>query len=207
MIWYKVIIALILAYLIGSFQTSVWVCRTFKHINIREHGSGNPGATNVMRVCGLKLGFLVLFLDALKGAVSVLMVRYGFDCDNVAIQLLSGAACVLGHNYPYYMDFKGGKGVAATLGIALAINWKVFLIAGFPALFALLVTRIMSTASLTFGILLFVAFIAFYASSGNVIWIALTAAFYPVMMTYRHKENIRRLINHEEKPLWEWKKK
>ena len=205
--WYKVIIAVLLSYVIGSFQSSYWICKIFKHIDIREHGSGNPGATNVMRVCGVKFGMLVLFLDALKGAICVLLVRYGFGCGNVAIQLLAGLACIMGHNYPFYMGFKGGKGVASTLGIILAINWKVFLFAGVPALIVLLVGRIMSPASLTFGALLFVGFLIFNLSSGNLIWILLVAAVYPAMMFYRHKDNIKRLIRKEEKPLWEWKKK
>ncbi|MBQ2500290.1 MAG: glycerol-3-phosphate 1-O-acyltransferase PlsY [Clostridia bacterium] len=207
MIWYKVILALVLSYLIGSFQSSYWMCKIFKHIDIREHGSGNPGATNVMRVCGFKFGFFVLFLDALKGALAVLLVKYGFHCDNVAIQLLSGLACILGHNFPFYLGFKGGKGVASTLGIMLVINWKVFLLAGVPALIALLSTRIMSIASLTFGTMIVIAVAVFYFSSGNFVAILIAAACYPLMMFYRHRQNIKRLVNKEEKPLWEWKKK
>ncbi len=207
MIWYKVILALVLSYLIGSFQSSYWMCKIFKHIDIREHGSGNPGATNVMRVCGFKFGLLVLFMDAVKGALAVLMVKYGFHCDDVAIQLLAGLASVLGHNFPFYLGFKGGKGVAATLGIVLVINWKVFLLAGVPALIALLSTRIMSIASLNFGTMIVIAFAVFYFSSGNLMFILLAAVCYPLMMFYRHRQNIRRLINKEEKPLWEWKKK
>lgn len=204
--WYKILIALVLSYFVGSFQSSYWFCRIFKKIDIREHGSGNPGATNVMRVCGFRFGMLVLAVDALKGALCVLLVKYGLGCDNVAILLLTGVACILGHNYPFYLKFKGGKGVASTLGIILVINWKVFLFAGIPALIVLLVGRIMSPASLTFGTLLFVGFLIFYLSSGNLIWILLVAAIYPAMMFYRHKDNIKRLMKKEEKPLWEWKK-
>ena len=129
----KIIIALFLAYLMGSIPTAVWVGKAFHGIDVREHGSGNAGFTNTVRVLGWKAGLPVFFIDVLKGYLAVSLVRLGgsYVPGSIAFinfQLLLGAAAVLGHIFPIYVGFKGGKGVATLLGLLLAIQPQVTLI-------------------------------------------------------------------------------
>ncbi len=198
----KVFLALALSYLIGSFQPSYIFGKLIKKVDIRDYGSGNPGATNAIRVFGVKFGMMCLLIDALKGAIAVLIVKYAFGPDDIALQLIAGIAAIFGHNYPFYMGFKGGKGVAATLGIILMIDWRVFVCAGTPAILTLLITRIMSISSLLFQLLTLVFFIFFNITNNHLISIAVTAALYPLISFWRHRQNISRLIAGEEPKLW-----
>src|SRR5512133_215954 len=115
---YLLIILLILAaYLLGSIATAVWVGRIFFGIDVREHGSGNAGATNTMRVLGVKAGIPVIIIDILKGWLAVQLVHfaslYNEGTDGwISLQLILGAAAVIGHIYPIFAGFRGGKGVA-----------------------------------------------------------------------------------------------
>ncbi len=198
----KVILALALSYLIGSFQPSYIFGKLIKKVDIRDYGSGNPGATNAIRVFGVKFGMMCLIIDALKGALAVLIVKFLFGPEWIQLQLAAGIAAIFGHNYPFYMGFKGGKGVAATLGIILMVDWRVFVLAGTPAILILLITRIMSVASLTFQFLTLVFFIFFNITNDSLISIAVTAALYPLISFWRHRQNISRLIAGEEPKLW-----
>lgn len=198
----KVLLALGLSYLIGSFQPSYIFGKLIKKVDIRDYGSGNPGATNAIRVFGFKFGMTCLLIDALKGAIAVLIVKLLFADDIIWLQLAAGIAAIFGHNYPFYMGFKGGKGVAASLGIILMVDWRIFLLAGIPAILVLLITRIMSIASLTFQFLALVFFIFFNITNDSLISIAVTAAFYPLISFWRHRKNISRLIAGEEPKLW-----
>lgn len=202
MVWYQILISIALAYLLGSFQTSYIFGKLVKKVDIRNYGSGNPGATNAIRVFGAKFGMVVLVIDALKGALSILIPRLLFGPMDVAIELLVGIFAIVGHNYPFYMGFKGGKGVAASIGIILAVDWRAFLIAGIPALLLLLITRIMSVASLSFEFLSFLSFFIIYFTDKNLFWIVVTAALYPLMSFYRHRKNIINLLEGKEKRLW-----
>ena len=196
------LIAIAISYLIGCFQTSYIFGKVFKKIDIRDYGSGNPGATNAIRVFGFKQGMLCLLLDAFKGALAIIIVKALFGSETLALQLLSGIFVIIGHNHPFYMGFKGGKGVAATLGIILAIDWRVFLLAGLPALIVLLFTRIMSLASLSFEVISFVLLVVFNMQSDKLIPITLLALLYPAISFWRHRKNLSRLIAGEEPRLW-----
>lgn len=202
MVWYQVLISVAIAYLLGSFQTSYIIGKLIKKVDIRDYGSGNPGATNAIRVFGTKFGMLVLIIDALKGALSIVVPKFLFGGTDIAAELLIGIFTIIGHNYPFYMGFKGGKGVAASIGIILMIDWRAFVFAGIPALVILLVTRTMSVASLSFEFLSFIAFFVIYFTDKSLFWIVITAAFYPLMSFYRHRKNIINLIEGNEKKLW-----
>ncbi len=123
------IIAIILAYLIGSVPAAIWVSKWFFGVDVRDHGSKNAGATNTFRVIGKRAGFPVLFFDILKGWASVKGFSYLFSAYEIGtnqfvnLQLAIGMAAVFGHVFPIYERFKGGKGVATLLGIILAINF------------------------------------------------------------------------------------
>lgn len=204
----KIIAALLCSYLLGSFQPSYLLGKAIKHVDIRDYGSGNSGATNAIRVFGAKFGFTCLAIDAGKGALAIGLVKIFLGPSvlgpslSTLLQLICGICVILGHNYPFYMNFRGGKGIAASLGIILVINWKVFLVAGIPSIAILLIFRIMSVASLSFEFLSFVMFAIFYFPYPNYIWITLAAAVYPVLAFYRHRNNLSRLVAGKEPRLW-----
>ena len=132
------ILITILAYLLGSIPTSIWISRSFFNIDIRDYGSGNAGATNTFRVLGIKAGIVVFVVDILKGFLAVNLIYltdfYIPDSgDYINIQLLLGIAAMLGHIFPIYAGFRGGKGVATLFGVICAISfilhlsWQEFL--------------------------------------------------------------------------------
>src|SRR5574343_1108513 len=117
-----------ISYLIGTMPTALWVGKAFFGIDIREHGSGNSGATNTFRVLGKKAGTAVLLIDVIKGLTAASLVRYldFFEIDTVRfvnLQLLFGLSSVLGHIFPIYAKFKGGKGIATLLGMVIGIHY------------------------------------------------------------------------------------
>lgn len=136
------VICLLIGYLFGLFQTSYFLGK-MHHMDIREHGSGNAGTTNALRTMGKKAAAITLLCDCLKCVLAVWVIRLVFGKthpDMMSLLVLYGAAgCVLGHNFPITMGFKGGKGIAASVGMVLAFDWKLFLIAAviFFALFFL----------------------------------------------------------------------
>ena len=154
MIWQKIVCVLI-GYVFGLFQTG-FIIGKMKHIDIRDYGSGNSGTTNAMRTLGKKDGFITFFGDALK-AVFAMMLTYFLFRNGVCkdhmfiIALYTGIGAILGHNFPFYMNFKGGKGIAASAGLIFALaffDWK-FLALGFCTFFiALIITKYVSFSSL-----------------------------------------------------------
>lgn len=117
----EIVISGIVGYLLGCFQTSIFIGKIFKGIDIREHGSQNAGASNTTVVLGLSYGLLTTFFDILKAVVAVLVVRWLFPGD-VLFQVLAGTATVVGHIFPVFFRFRGGKGVASLIGMTLALN-------------------------------------------------------------------------------------
>ncbi|RMG78149.1 MAG: glycerol-3-phosphate 1-O-acyltransferase, partial [Bacteroidetes bacterium] len=127
------IIAIVIAYLMGSIPTAVWIGKIFYGIDVREYGSGNAGATNTFRVLGKKAGIPVLIIDILKGFFAVkLSYLFGGDILShnqlINFQLTLGLAALLGHIFPIYVGFRGGKGIATLLGIMIAIHYQAALI-------------------------------------------------------------------------------
>ena len=121
-------VGIIISYLIGSMPTALWVGKAFYGLDIREHGSGNSGATNTFRVLGKKAGSAVLIIDIIKGLTAASLVRYLPFVDPgtikfVNLQLLFGLSSVLGHIFPIYCNFKGGKGIATLVGMVLGIHY------------------------------------------------------------------------------------
>ncbi len=143
----------ILSYLLGSLPSSVWISKAYHGIDIREFGSGNAGATNTFRVLGNKIGIIVLTLDVLKGvtAASLVMflgsISHGTD-RYINIQLLFGLCAVLGHLFPVYVKFKGGKGIATLLGMAIGIDYALALACIALFIIVLILTRYVSLSSI-----------------------------------------------------------
>jgi glycerol-3-phosphate acyltransferase PlsY len=162
-------------------------------IDIREHGSGNAGTTNAIRVFGFKAGAFVFLCDFLKGVAAYAACYFLFSKNNV-LALYGGIGAVLGHNFPFYMHFKGGKGVATTLGLILFFDWRVSLISYGAMLLIIGVSRYISLASLFVAILIPALTLVF---GHNLETISLTLVI--CLMTYfQHRSNIKRLITGAE---------
>jgi glycerol-3-phosphate acyltransferase PlsY len=190
MIFYFTLIA---AYLIGAIPTGVVLTRLFGGTDIRNSGSGNIGATNVYRVAGKKLGVLTLLGDALKGAVPVLIAMKLLGLGDAQVGAVAAAAFI-GHCYPVYLRFKGGKGVATALGIFLVLSPLAVL--GAFIIFALLLWkwRYVSLGSITAAAAIP---LLVYLNSGSLSLIA-TTLFISLVVIVRHHQNIQRLLNGSE---------
>lgn len=195
------ILALIFAYLIGSIPTSVWLGKYYHGIDIREHGSGNAGATNTFRIFGKKLGITVLIVDVLKGwiAVKLFYVLYesGQSVDelfNLKIRL--GICALLGHVFPIYVGFKGGKGVATLLGIILAINHEAALMSIGVFLITLVISGYVSLSSIIAGV--FFPVVVMVISKTSQPDMVVFALMITIAVVITHQKNIERLLSKKE---------
>ena len=198
------ILFLILAYLTGSFPSAVWVGRTFYNKDVREYGSGNAGATNTFRVLGKGAGIPVLMMDIFKGWLSVNFILFVSESTTLSdsaafeLQLAFGIAAVIGHLFPIYTGFRGGKGIATLLGLLIGLNpiaaissivvfVIVFLISKYVSLGSIL-------ASVAFPVVVFIFLDAKDVNSS----LELFSVFVPILTLITHQKNIERLIRGEE---------
>lgn len=188
-----------LSYLIGSVPTGYWAGRVFKGLDLREHGSKNIGATNAWRVMGAQWGVMVLLIDVLKGLLPVvwlapLLAGPSFPLSLEGAKVVAGLGAIMGHNWTFFLGFKGGKGVATTAGVFLGISWQVMLI--ILAIFALVVgiSRYISLGSITCALLLPV-FMYLFHGMGVYFFLSVTAC---LGMLYKHRSNIERLKKRQE---------
>jgi len=195
------ILLILLAYLIGSIPTAVWVSRIFFGIDIRDYGSGNSGATNTYRVLGAKWGTLVMIIDMLKAIVAVklaFLLPYSFESDLylVNMQLGLGLAAVIGHIFPIWADFRGGKGVATLFGMVLGIQPNVALCCVGVFILVLYVTRWVSLSSILAS-LAFPIFILVIFNEPEKLYrvFAITVA---LLVLLTHQKNIGRLLKGSE---------
>lgn len=199
------IISILIGYAFGLFQTG-YIYGMLNHVDIRKHGSGNAGTTNALRTLGWKAGVITFIGDCLKCVVAVLAVRLIFaQHDNV--QLLAGYAglgVVLGHNYPFYLKFKGGKGIAATAGLVLSVNPIMFLTVAIVFIAIVWFTQYVSLGSLVI-MLMFVAEVIIYGQMGGLHLATpelyefyVIVVFLAAMAFYRHRANIKRLLTGTE---------
>jgi glycerol-3-phosphate acyltransferase PlsY len=191
----------IVAYLLGSVSSSVWIGRIFYNIDVRQKGSGNAGATNTIRVLGLKAGIIVLLIDAFKAWAAVKLAPFfavpGISADAmINYGIILGVLAVVGHVFPLYTGFKGGKGVASLVGMIIALLPYAFLaiLAWFVLVF--IIFRFVSLASITSAILFpFLVIFIFKETSVSLMVLAtLIAIFVPLT----HHKNIKRLMKGEE---------
>ena len=152
----KYILVVIVAYLLGSISFSVIISKKLAGFDVREKGSGNAGSTNVLRTVGKKGAILTLICDCLKGVIAVLIAyivsKTAQNTDGALLVQLAGLAVVLGHTFPIFFNFKGGKGVATSLGVLLIINWQIGLICLVFALLLMALTRFVSLGSIAAAI-------------------------------------------------------
>jgi glycerol-3-phosphate acyltransferase PlsY len=192
---------IILAYLIGSIPTAVWVSKTFFNIDIREYGSGNAGATNTFRVLGSKWGSFVMLVDVLKGVLAtslyILLPYYLFnEWDRTNFMIGLGLASVLGHIFPIWANFRGGKGVATLLGMAVAIQPLVALCCVGVFLIVLYLTRFVSLSSILAGVS-FMIFILFIFNEKETLY-RVFAVLVALMVVLTHQKNIGRILKGTE---------
>jgi len=194
------IFGLLLAYLIGSFPSAVWLGRTFYGIDVREYGSGNAGATNTFRVLGKKAGIPVLIMDVLKGFIAVKLAYFigAYDPakpEFIDFELALGVCALFGHIFPVYVGFRGGKGVATMLGILLAVHWQAAMICAGIFLLTLLFSGYVSLSSMMSGIFFPIIIMVFYSTNSSINIFSLAVA---ILVLVTHQRNIERLIGREE---------
>ena len=195
----------LVAYLIGSINFAIIFSKKFAGFDVREKGSKNAGSTNVLRTVGKKAAALTLICDILKGVVAVLIAMLAAniwqDSDAEVLKYLAGLMAIIGHTFPVYYGFKGGKGVATSLGILLMSNWQIGLICLVFALVLVILTRMVSLGSCMAAILLPVLtlFINEHytvlteGKSGNVYFIY--SVIMAIIVLYNHRSNIKRILN------------
>jgi len=197
----KELLLIVLAYLIGSIPTSVWVSKKFFGIDIRDYGSGNAGATNTYRVLGSKWGTFVMVIDMLKGVVATsLYILIPFyltsELHRTNLMIGLGLAAVLGHIFPIWANFKGGKGVATLFGMIVAIQPIVAVCCVGVFLLVLYLTRFVSLSSILSGIA-FAVFILFIFNDDVALY-RIFSILVALMVILTHQKNINRLLNGTE---------
>lgn len=202
------IIIAIIAYAIGSINFSVIISRKLAGFDVREKGSGNAGSTNVLRAVGAKAALITLICDILKGIVAVLIaVLVGNMLENVDKALLvqiAGILVVIGHTFPIFFEFRGGKGVATALGVLLITNWRIGLICLLFALVIIAITRMVSMGAIGAAIL-FPVLTLFISDNFIVVATGLKYFIYSlivaVIVIFNHRENVKRIMNGTENKL------
>lgn len=188
------VIFIVLAYLLGSIPFALIIGKVGYNIDIREHGSGNLGATNAFRILGIKAGIIVTLADILKGTLAtVLPLIAGYFYDIEVSRLIVGIFAVLGHTYPIFAKFKGGKAVATSGGVILGLNPVLFLIMLLTFFITLYLSKYVSLASMLTGVISTI--ISFFFGDYLLFGLILILTIFVI---YRHKENIKRIINKTE---------
>lgn len=205
------IIALLIAYLIGSIPAAVWIGKWFYGVDVREHGSGNSGATNTFRVLGKKAGIPVLLIDIFKGCAAVLIAVFVTEApvgsqDFVNIQIVLGVAAVVGHIFPVFAAFRGGKGIATLFGVILAVHPYACLVAAGVFLVVFLATHYVSLGSISAGIA-FPFIIIFFFGHDIVPSMVVFSCLVAILILITHQKNIERLLRREESKIFLLKKK
>ena len=209
--WLLCVAAVISAYLLGSINFAVIFANAFLKKDVRKLGSGNAGTTNVMRTAGFLPGALTFVCDVLKGFaacyIGKMLFCYALNTGGVKWAYpaygvyLCGVACMLGHVFPIYFQFKGGKGAATSVGI-YAVCCPMAIILGLCAFaLVLLTTKIVSLGSLAAALTVVVLSIVFFAGDGNIFVVAALSIAMGIIVFAKHKDNIKRLIRGEEKKL------
>ena len=198
------ILFLTFAYLIGAFPSAVWLGRTFYNTDVREYGSGNAGATNTFRTLGAKAGVPVLLMDVIKGWIAVYLVYFVTDNQLFSdekffeIKLVLGIAAVIGHLFPGYTGFRGGKGIATMLGFMLGVYWQAALLSALVFVITFLISKYVSLSSIIASLAFpFIVIVILGINNTNTSLI-IFSIFVPILSLITHQKNIERLIRREE---------
>lgn len=206
----QIIFSCLMAYLIGSIPAAVWIGKKFHKIDVRDHGSGNAGTTNVIRVLGWKTGIPVLLIDISKGWLAAMLPVFLDIAEKgsslaINLQILTGLIAIIGHIFPVFARFRGGKGVASVFGVLLALHplLTVFCIGVFLAI--LLITGIVSVSSMAAGIS-FPLFLFLYFDTPSVLF-KIFSIFVAIALIVTHRKNVVRLMKGEESRLIKYRKR
>ena len=184
---------IVIGYAFGCIQNAIIIGKIIKKIDVRKHGSGNAGATNVVRVVGRRAGVAVLVLDMLKAVAAFLLTAFIFGDGEIfgsLIGLYAGLGAVLGHVFPFFMRFKGGKGMACSVGIMLVLDWRAALIVFAIGILIVFVSRYVSLASILVSSLYLIALLFFGIEPEG----AGVYAFIAAIVIFMHRQNIIRLL-------------
>jgi glycerol-3-phosphate acyltransferase PlsY len=196
-----IVILAIVAYLIGSMPSSVWIGKAYHGLDVRDFGSGNAGATNTFRVLGTSTGIVVLFLDIVKGVTATSLIHYIPTVEHgteqfINLQLLFGLLSVVGHIFPVYENFKGGKGIATLFGMLIGIHYLLALACVGLFILVLLLTKYVSLSSILAAIAFpILTIFVFKRDEPLLITFGIVAA---ILVVLTHKKNISRLLTGEE---------
>jgi glycerol-3-phosphate acyltransferase PlsY len=212
----NLILIIILSYLVGSIPNSIIITKLVKGVDIRKFGSGNAGGTNVSRVLGKKYGILVILLDALKGAVAVILIARlylgnfpfhnatPFD-DFTLVQIIAGVAAVIGHIWTIFAGFKGGKGIATGLGVLISIVTLDMLLGLVVFAFVVGISRYVSlgsvSAAVSIPIIMFIRENIFHAQVTGYYTILPFTVLLSLLVIYTHRENLKRVFAGNERKL------
>ncbi len=198
------IIVTIIAYLLGSISFSVIISKKMAGFDVREKGSRNAGTTNVLRTVGKKASIITLICDILKGVVAILVAYIAGlilkdSVDKALLIQLAGLAVIIGHTFPIYFGFKGGKGIATALGVLLITNWNIGLICLVFALVLMIITKMVSLGSLAAAVLfpiliIFMPHTSYLVDGNYIIYGILIAA----LVIFNHRANVKRLLTGTE---------
>lgn len=201
----SILLTLVIGYLLGSLNFSIIFTKIFAHTDVRDHGSGNAGFTNTIRTAGKKVGILVFVCDALKAIVAILIALaiekvFPFDGFVEYCKYTASLGAVLGHNFPLYYGFKGGKGIVVSIAIIFSLNWisGIFVLGSFLVVFA--ITGIVSLSSLTGATTLVISTFVMYIFNLHKVGVAelVLMTVMSVLAFYMHRANIKRLANGTE---------
>lgn len=199
------LICVAIGYLFGLFQTG-YIYGMINHVDIRKHGSGNAGTTNALRTLGWKAGAITFIGDCLKCVLAVVLARFIF-ADSSHVELLAiyaGLGAVLGHNFPFYLNFKGGKGIASTAGLILAVNPVMFLIVAIVFITIVWFTQYVSLGSIVIMVLFVIQVVIYGQMGGFGLIDGELYEFYAIafvlaaLAIWRHRANIKRLATGTE---------
>ena len=204
------VIAVLLAYLLGSIPSAVWIGKQFHNIDVREHGSGNAGTTNTIRVLGWTTGIPVLLIDIAKGWLATMLPVFLHLADHgsallINLQIGVGIVAIIGHIFPVFAGFRGGKGVATVFGVFLALQPLVTICCIGVFLAVLFLTGIVSVSSMIAGIA-FPVFLFLFFGTPSVIF-KIFSIVVAIALLITHRKNIARLIRGEEAKLIKFGKK
>lgn len=199
----KLIVCIVVGYLFGCFSTGYLVGK-HNHVNIKKEGSGNSGATNALRTMGVKAGIITFVGDLLKTMIPVFIIRYLFRSSDLwyVYGMIMGLGVVLGHNFPFWMQFQGGKGIAVTGAVIISLaDWKVTVIGLILFIAIVAVTRYVSLGSLVVAWYLPVNTLIYWRESDYFIHMLILSLCFTVLAYLRHAQNIKRLLNGTERKL------
>lgn len=198
------ILVILVAYLLGSISFSVIISKKMAGFDVREKGSGNAGATNMLRSVGKKAAALTLLCDALKGVIAILFAvivgKIAKNSDKALLVQIAGILVVVGHTFPIFFGFKGGKGVATSLGVLLMTNWQIGLICLVFALVLMVLTKMVSMgsvgAAILFPVLTLFIHTNYTVSEGSSYLIY--SIILAIIVAFNHRSNIQRILNGTE---------